>query len=198
MAGCFRHCGRDNPHRGAAGWAYAYFWRLWIWNRNFQLLGSCVSDIGRWFLSRNLTNWRQPVAHAQPFRGQFRCCQQPAAVLCWPLCDPRLSSGRRGVEGCGRVFPALSARRHSRKHRSPAINTSRGTQRQRTPLASLGLAEPQILIYRPSLTSRTATVPITPVVGHIHQLWVVASHTPTRYLDYPAILRVYPHTTRWP
>ncbi len=112
-AGCFRHCGRDNPHRGAAGWAYAYFWRLWIWNRNFQLLGSCVSDIGRWFLSRNLTNWRQPVAHAQPFRGQFRCCQQPAAVLFRALCDPRLSPGRRGVEGGGRVFPALSARQPS-------------------------------------------------------------------------------------
>ena len=120
-AGYFRHCRRDNPHRGAAGWAYAYFWRLWIWNRNFQLLGSCVSDIGRWFLSRNLTNWRQPVAHAQPFRGQFRCCQQPAAVLCWPLCDPRLSSGRRGVEGDGRVFPALWAPRPSRWSSWPGI-----------------------------------------------------------------------------
>lgn len=121
-AGCFRHCRRDNPHRGAAGWAYAYFWRLWIWNRNFQLLGSCVSDIGRWFLSRNLTNWRQPVAHAQPFRGQFRCCQQPAAVLCWPLCDPRLSSGRRGVEGCGRVFPALWVRPRCPLSRCQAIH----------------------------------------------------------------------------
>ena len=128
-AGCFRHCGRDNPHRGAAGWAYAYFWRLWIWNRNFQLLGSCVSDIGRWFLSRNLTNWRQPVAHAQPFRGQFRCCQQPAAVLCWPLCDPRLSSGRRGVEGCGRVFPALSGKPRLQKRSWPVINTTSAATR---------------------------------------------------------------------
>ena len=81
VAGCFRHCGRDHAHGEAAGWAYAYFWRLWIWNRKFQLLGSCVSDIGRWFLSRNLTNWRQSAPHPCFDRG-VRGCIIPAAVLC--------------------------------------------------------------------------------------------------------------------
>ena len=80
VAGCFRHCRRDHAHGGAAGRAYAYFWRLWIRNRNFQLLGSCVIDIGRWFLSQNITNWRQPVAHAQPVRC-IRRCRQSAALL---------------------------------------------------------------------------------------------------------------------
>ena len=193
VAGCFRHCRQHDPHGRAAGQPCArYGGAAGGWGQASH--GRRGATIYSWL---DKLYWRLQVPHTYAFRCIWQR-QQPAAILRRAVCDPRLSPGRRGIEDGGRVFPALSARRHSRKHRSPAINTSRGTQRQRTPFASLGLAEPQTLVYRSRLTSMTASLPFTPVVGHIHQLWVVASHTPTRYLDYPAILRVYPHTTRWP
>ena len=105
MIGCFRHCGGHDPHRSADAEPYAY-----VWHRYIRIVGRGQRQHVQQAAHR-CYRW-QPGPYAQPVRGQLRGRRQPAAVLFRALCDPRLSGGRRGVEGADWVFPALSVRPH--------------------------------------------------------------------------------------
>ena len=111
----FRHCRRHDPHGSPNAEPYAY-----VWHRYIRIVGRGQRQHVQQAAHR-CYRW-QPGPYAQPVRGQLRGRRQPAAVLFRALCDPRLSGGRRGVEGGGRVFPALWAARPSRSSSWPAIN----------------------------------------------------------------------------
>ena len=121
-AGCFRHCRRHDPHGSPNAEPYAY-----VWHRYIRIVGRGQRQHVQQAAHR-CYRW-QPGPYAQPVRGQLRGRRQPAAVLFRALCDPRLSPGRRGVEGGGRVFPALSGKPRLQKRSWPVINTTSAATR---------------------------------------------------------------------
>ena len=136
MAGCYRHCRRDHAHRRAAGKP-----RSSLFSAQARTKCSVRQRKDRMQKPKqyNRISWRQPGAYAQPVRGQLRGRRQPATVLRGTLCDPRLSGGRRGVEGGGRVLPALSAPRPSPWSRCRAILIKLGL---------LGIPRPGMVLTR--------------------------------------------------
>ena len=111
-----------DPHGSPNAEPYAY-----VWHRYIRIVGRGQRQHVQQAAHR-CYRW-QPGPYAQPVRGQLRGRRQPAAVLFRALCDPRLSGGRRGVEGGGRVFPALSGKPRLQKRSWPVINTTSAATR---------------------------------------------------------------------
>ena len=125
MAECFRHCGQHDAHGSTAGQPYAHRPR----QLRRRLERKCTDDRRRVAVALQCRlHWRLPASYTHAGRSLWGGVL-PAAVLRWTLCDPRLSGGRSRVEGCGRVFPALSGKPRLQKRSWPVINTTSAATR---------------------------------------------------------------------